>query len=59
MAQPQISWLRYDRRKKGDASIGAEGFHYLSKAKWAAVTVFDLGIWCRIKGGNDISNQGC
>ena len=59
MAQPQISLLRYAWCKLGDAEIGAYGVYYLSKAKWTSVTIVRLGIICRNKDGNDISNEGC
>ncbi len=59
MAQPQISVFMYDCCKLGEAKIGAEGVYYLSKSKWTSVTKVVLGILCRNKGNNYISNKGC
>ena len=42
-----------------DSASNVNGVYYLTKAKWASVTIINLRIKCLIKGGNDFKNEGC
>ena len=59
MAQPQISWLKYDWYKLGNVSIngcklgytsiGDDGVYYLSQTKWTSATLVILSILFIVK----------